>query len=228
MDFRKTKEYIPSKKENVNVMASDPNHEYMFYDIKNDLNKIITFKSVLINTFIESDSLEFYKLICNDNNWYYKEGLYVKENNELFELALVRTKLSKEEIKLFVKNFIKDNNSNHYKMIKINNEVHYIYTPSTIDKNGKTYVVKPVIEIIESLYSLIMLVNKKFDLITSIKDVQTFKDYFEVSDVPYAVKNEYYLESKLISGEITVDDYKRILNSYQNEERIVKELTKRN
>ena len=113
-------------------------------------------------------------------------------------------------------------------MIKINNEVHYIYTPSTIDKNGKTYVVKPVIEIIESLYSLIMLVNKKFDLITSIKDVQTFKDYFEVSDVPYAVKNEYYLENKLISGEISVDDYKRILNSYQNEERIVKELTKRN
>ena len=40
MDFRKTKEYIPNKKENVNVMASDPNHEYMFYDIKNDLNKI--------------------------------------------------------------------------------------------------------------------------------------------------------------------------------------------
>ena len=84
MDFRKTKEYIPSKKENANVMVSDPNHEYMFYDIKNDLNKITTFKSVLINTFIESDSLEFYKLICNDNNWYYKEGLYVKENNELF------------------------------------------------------------------------------------------------------------------------------------------------
>ena len=62
----------------------------------------------------------------------------------------------------------------------------------------------------------------------NIKDVQTFKDYFKVSDVPYAVKNEYYLENKLISGEITVDDYKRILNSYQNEERIVKELTKRN
>ena len=36
------------------------------------------------------------------------------------------------------------------------------------------------------------------------------------------------LKQECAEGEITVDDYKRILNSYQNEERIVKELTKRN
>ena len=34
MDFRKTKEYIPSKKENVNVMASDPNMSICFMILK--------------------------------------------------------------------------------------------------------------------------------------------------------------------------------------------------
>ena len=68
--------------------------------------------------------------------------------------------------------------------------------------------------------------NRKFDLITNIKDVNTFKDYFKVSDVPYAVKNEYYLEGKLKNGEITVEEYKSLLSSYQTEEKVVKILKK--
>lgn len=225
MDFRKTKEYTPNKEKNVTEVVNDPNHEYMFYDIKSDIEKITNFKRVLINSWLESDSLTFYKLIASDDKWFYKSGLYTS-GSLLFELALIRTKLNSDETKAFIKSFILDNNASHYKIVKEDNEVHYIYTPSTIDKNGKTYIVKPVIEIVESLYSLIMLMNRKFDLITNIKDVNTFKDYFKVSDVPYAVKNEYYLEGKLKNGEITVEEYKSLLSSYQTEEKVVKILKK--
>ena len=186
MDFRKTKEYTPNKEKNVTEVVNDPNHEYMFYDIKSDIEKITNFKRVLINSWLENDSLTFYKLIASDDKWFYKSGLY-NNTEKLFELALIRTKLNSDETKAFIKSFILDNNASHYKIVKEDNEVHYIYTPSTIDKNGKTYIVKPVIEIVESLYSLIMLMNRKFGLITNIKDVNTFKDYFKVSDVPYAV-----------------------------------------
>lgn len=225
MDFRKTKEYTPNKEKRVTEVVNDPNHEYMFYDIKSDIEKITNFKRVLINSWLESDNLTFYKLIANDDKWFYKSGLY-NNTEKLFELALIRTKLNSDEAKAFIKNFILDNNASHYKIVKEDNEVHYIYTPSTIDKNGKTYIVKPVIEINESLYSLMMLMNRKFDLITNIKDVNTFKDYFKVSDVPYAVKNEYYLEGKLKNGEITVEEYKSLLSSYQTEEKVVKILKK--
>lgn len=225
MDFRKTKEYTPNKEKNVTEIVNDPNHEYMFYDIKSDIEKITNFKRVLINSWLESDSLTFYKLIANDDKWFYKSRLY-NNTEKLFELALIKTKLNSDEAKAFIKSFILDNNASHYKIVKEDNEVHYIYTPSTIDKNGKTYIVKPVIEIVESLYSLIMLMNRKFDLITNIKDVNTFKDYFKVSDVPYAVKNEYYLEGKLKNGEITVEEYKSLLSSYQTEEKVVKILKK--
>ena len=225
MDFRKTKKYTPNKEKNVTEVVNDPNHEYMFYDIKSDIEKITNFKRVLINSWLESDSLTFYKLIASDDKWIYKSGLY-NNTEKLFELALIRTKLNSDETKAFIKSFILDNNASHYKIVKEDNEVHYIYTPSTIDKNGKTYIVKPVIEIVESLYSLIMLMNRKFDLITNIKDVNTFKDYFKVSDVPYAVKNEYYLEGKLKNGEITVEEYKSLLSSYQTEEKVVKILKK--
>ena len=225
MDFRKTKEYTPNKEKNVTEVVNDPNHEYMFYDIKSDIEKITNFKRVLINSWLESDSLTFYKLIASDDKWFYKNGLY-NNTEKLFELALIKTKLDSDETKAFIKSFILDNNASHYKIVKEDNEVHYIYTPSTIDKNGKTYIVKPVIEIVESLYSLIMLMNRKFDLITNIKDVNTFKDYFKVSDVPYAVKNEYYLEGKLKNGEITVEEYKSLLSSYQTEEKVVKILKK--
>ena len=225
MDFRKTKEYTPNKEKNVTEVVNDPNHEYMFYDIKSDIEKITNFKRVLINSWLESDSLTFYKLIASDDKWFYKRGLY-NNTDKLFELALIKTKLDSDETKAFIKSFILDNNASHYKIVKEDNEVHYIYTPSTIDKNGKTYIVKPVIEIVESLYSLIMLMNRKFDLITNIKDVNTFKDYFKVSDVPYAVKNEYYLEGKLKNGEITVEEYKSLLSSYQTEEKVVKILKK--
>ena len=225
MDFRKTKEYTPNKEKNVTEVVNDPNHEYMFYDIKSDIEKITNFKRVLINSWLENDSLTFYKLIASDDKWFYKIGLY-NNTEKLFELALIRTKLNSDETKAFIKSFILDSNASHYKIVKEDNEVHYIYTPSTIDKNGKTYIVKPVIEINESLYSLIMLMNRKFDLITNIKDVNTFKDYFKVSDVPYAVKNEYYLEGKLKNGEITVEEYKSLLSSYQTEEKVVKILKK--
>lgn len=225
MDFRKTKEYTPNKEKNVTEVVNDPNHEYMFYDIKSDIEKITNFKRVLINSWLESDCLTFYKLIASDDKWFYKGGLY-NNTEKLFELALIKTKLDSDETKAFIKSFILDNNASHYKTVKEDNEVHYIYTPSTIDKNGKTYIVKPVIEINESLYSLIMLMNRKFDLITNIKDVNTFKDYFKVSDVPYAVKNEYYLEGKLKNGEITVEEYKSLLSSYQTEEKVVKILKK--
>ena len=41
MDFRKTKKYTPNKEKNVTEVVNDPNHEYMFYDIKSDIEKII-------------------------------------------------------------------------------------------------------------------------------------------------------------------------------------------
>lgn len=225
MDFRKTKEYIPSSSNKQIDKITDPNHEYMFYDIKCDLDKISKYKTSLINLLLDNNTLDFYKVISNNEDWFYKEGLY-NNNDKLFELALIKTKLSKEQIKLFIKDFIIDNNPNHYKVITDNNDVYYIYTPSSIDKQGKTYITKPVIEINSHLYSLIMLLNRKFTLIKDTKDITLFKTYFKVSDIPYAVKNEYYLESKLKNNEITVEEYKTLLNSYQTEEEVVKLLKK--
>ena len=71
MDFRKTKEYTPNKEKNVTEVVNDPNHEYMFYDIKSDIEKITNFKRVLINSWLESDSLIY--------NAYNKEKLTQKK-----------------------------------------------------------------------------------------------------------------------------------------------------
>ena len=83
MDFRKTKEYTPNKEKNVTEVVNDPNHEYMFYDIKSDIEKITNFKRVLINSWLENDSLTFYKLIASTTNGFIKVGYTITQKNFL-------------------------------------------------------------------------------------------------------------------------------------------------
>lgn len=218
MNTKKTKEYV--KRGNINnlVVENDPTHEYMFYDILGDNERITSYKEEYLKSL---NGNIFYKLITNKDNWYRTKGIYTPEENELFELGLVPIKeKSYKSLELFEKGI---KSSNKYKAIRTNDGIIYIYIPNGLVKVGRTYISRPVIPINEDIYNIAKIENAKFNEVTT-NDLSRYSEFFKVSDIPYMVKNETYLENKYKRNEITLLEYKQELLSYKKEEELVKSL----
>lgn len=217
-----TKEYIPNltKKE---ILVNDPDHEYMFFDVLSDKTLMSKFKEEYVK--LSKEPL-LYKLIVNKIEWFNMGSIYVPSEKEFFEMGLVPLK---KFVFNYKKIFIDDNretiNINRYKKVVTKEGTYYLFIPYGFIKIGRTYTSSPVIKVSEDIYNLAKISAGKFTDVTK-DDISMYSKFFKVSEVPYMVKSEAYIEKEYRNGDITNKEYSSLLEEYTREEKLVKSLKK--
>lgn len=216
-----TKEYVP----NINkkkMLISDPDHEYMFFDILSDKTLMSKFKEEYVK-FTKECLL--YKLIVNKVDWFNMSSTYSPSENEFFEMGLVPLKKARFDYK---KLFIDDNRdviSSRYKKITTKEGTYYLFIPYGFVKNGRTFTSSPVVKVTEDIYNITKISSGKLVDVTK-DDLSVYSRFFKVSEVPYMVKSEAYIEKEYRNGNITNKEYSSLLEDYRREEKLVKTLKK--
>lgn len=216
-----TKEYIPNLTRR-EVLVSDPDHEYMFFDVLSDKTLMSKFKEEYVKL---SKGPLLYKLIVNKIDWFnLGSSIYVPSENEFFEMGLVPLK---KYVFNYRKVFIDDNrdaiNANRYKKVVTKDGTYYLFIPYGFVKNGRTYTSIPVIKISENIYNIAKISAGKFTDVTK-EDLSMYSKFFKVSEVPYMIKSEAYIEREYRNGDITNKEYSSLLEEYKREEKLVKSL----
>lgn len=213
------KEYVIGSFSKGNTTMSDPNHEYMFFEVIPNADMVRKFKEEFIKTLSEP---LMYKLICNKIDWI-RSSKYITGDN-FFEMGLIPLKKSdKYALNMFMNNTSAVVNVNRYKALTVNGNTTYLFVPCKPDKLGRTYQISPVIKISEDIYNIAKISAGQFDMVT-LEDLSKYSSFFSVADVPFMIKSEASIERRYRNGLITLDEYRDQLTKYQREERLVKTL----
>ena len=210
-------------KEYVMCSKKDENHEleskkFEIFEIIPNVDKLKLFREEYIKMLKTPKTV---KIVSNKPNWfYYNKGIYIHRKG-FFEFGIVPIE---EDHQSLIKQFIQYGpTKSQVKALRYNNDNIYIYTPSTIDKCGRTYRVAPAIVINEDIYNLVKIQNRDFESIC-LKDLSSYKPFFKVSEEPYSVVSENRIEDLYRIGELSHQEYLDSLNKYEHEARLVKTL----
>lgn len=217
--MEKIKEYVPreSKKNSEN----HGNKTFELYEITMQCDKLKVFKEEYIKTF---NGPLFNRIISSNPKWFESNVLFDADTygkRNFFEFGIAPLKKVNNA---FINGFINSSlHSTQVKAVRFEGKDYYIYTNSDINKKGRTYTVSPTILINEDIYNIAKIQSRDFSGLT-ISDLTKYRDFFKLSNEPYLIVTESWLEDLYRNGHISKEEYKNRITRYENEVNLVKTL----
>lgn len=220
MKEEKIKEFTPSLTKNLGKDFSSKTFE--IYEITMNSEKLKEFRQAYVDTF---NGPLVNRIISSSPVWFnYDRGLFDADKElkgSFFEFGLAPIRRIR---KSYIDNFINIAPfRDQVKAVRFEKKDYYIYTPVDISKKGRTYQVSPTIIINEDIFNMTKIQARDFSGLT-LNDLGRYRDFFKVSDEPYLVITENWLEDLYRNGHITKEEYLRRLGKYEDEVRLIKTL----
>ena len=153
------KEYVIGSFSKGNTTMSDPNHEYMFFEVIPNADMVRKFKEEFIKVLSEP---LMYKLICNKIDWI-RSSKYITGDN-FFEMGLIPLQKSdKGALSMFMNNTSAVININRYKALTVNG----VKPKEATVKDGSYKIQRPFVLVTKVDTKLSEAAQKFFDYATS-------------------------------------------------------------
>lgn len=198
--------------------------KYELYEITSEVTLLEKFREEYIKSI---NGPVVSKVVSSHAGWYYyRDGIYDVDKmmkNAYFGLSLIPISGHSKLVEDFIVNGA--SNKLELKAVRYEGKEIFMYVPAYITKRGRNYETSPIIKINEDIYNIGKIIARDFSSIT-IDDLKRYRDYFNISESPYVVIDEARVEDLYRTGDLSREDYKKQLEKYELEERLVKTLRK--
>lgn len=201
--------------------------KFEIFDVKCNIDKLNELKK----QYLENLSKPIlYKVISNiPSAWNSQMPIYdfdkIFKSKKYYEFGLVPVKgLYTYFIDDFT--FLLPENANQVKAFRRDSEEIYLYSKAQkMFKNGKNYMVCPVILINKDLYNIFKIYFGDYLRVIG-EDISVYKDYFSVSDTPRDIVSNSFFYEEYMSGMISQEEYNSHVNYLERREKLVRTLKK--